>query len=151
MSSYVSFSHFGAKAAERQGKWWFSQRRHTRDGVLNPTAEHFFYHLKDDTDFSTLINILAGSAEFIPLLSGQKKGSKKDRKDRQNKVEELEKELEKRREELGVDDSPLMRKDSQVLTSTAVSRRARALLWAHLLRVDIEEADLKSGEELSLW
>jgi translocation protein SEC63 len=71
--------------------------------------------------------------------------SKKERKDRQAKVEELEKDLEKEKENLGIEESPLMRKESKVAVSTAAARRARALLWAHLLHFEVD-AEAKKGE-----
>jgi translocation protein SEC63 len=70
--------------------------------------------------------------------------SKKERKERQSKVEELEKELDGKKEEWGVEDNPIMRKESRVTVSSAACRRARALLWAHLLRVEVD-AEAKSG------
>jgi len=119
----------------------------TRDGILNTTAESFFHQLRDDTDFISLIAILASAAEISALLG--KKGSKKEKKERQSKVEELEKVIEARREELGVDENVMMKQENRVEVKTAPARRARALLWAHLLRMDLEDAEMKSGMYLS--
>ena len=130
-----------------QGRWWFSQRRMTRDGILNTTAESFFHQLRDDTDFISLIAILASAAEISALLG--KKGSKKEKKERQTKVEELEKVIEARREELGVDENVMMKQENRIEVKTAPARRARALLWAHLLRMDLEDAEMKSGTYLN--
>ncbi|WWD18086.1 hypothetical protein CI109_102534 [Kwoniella shandongensis] len=126
------------------GRWWFAQRRLTRDGILNPTAEIFFHQLREDTDFSSLIAILASALEIHAVLGGKKKVSKKERKERQSKVEELEKVLEERKQEIGIVESPLMRRESRVVLSSGVARRARALLWAHLLRVDLDDAEMRS-------
>lgn len=117
----------------------------TRDGILNTTAETFFHQLRDDTDFISLIAILASAAEIQALLGG-KKGSKKEKKERQSKVEELEKVIEARREELGVDENVMMKQENRVEVKTAPARRARALLWAHLLRMELEDAEMKSGK-----
>jgi len=83
--------------------------------------------------------------EFVPLLSGKKK-SKKERKERQAKVEELEKEFEVRRESWGGEDGVWMRKDSKVSIPGGAARRARALLWAHLLRINLVDKELKDGQ-----
>jgi len=115
----------------------------TRDGILNTTAESFFHQLRDDTDFISLIAILASATEIAAILG--KKGSKKEKKERQSKVEELEKVIEARREELGVDENVMMKQENRVEVKTAPVRRARALLWAHLLRMDLEDAEMKSG------
>ncbi|KAK4686374.1 translocation protein SEC63, partial [Tremellales sp. Uapishka_1] len=126
------------------GRWWFSQRRQTRDGILNATAEVFFHQLRDDTDYVSLIALLASALEFQAILSGKREVSKKERKERQGKVEELEKQLESRKEELGIEEGIRMHKDSRVVPTTAVARRARALIWSHLLRVDLEDVEMKS-------
>lgn len=110
----------------------------TRDGILNNTAEIFFHQLREDTDFTSLIALLASALEFNALLGSKKKAGKKERKERQAKLEELEKEVEQRRVELDIADSAVMRKESKVEVSTAVARRAKALLWAHLLRIKLD-------------
>ena len=117
----------------------------TRDGILNPTAEFFFHNLKDDTDFSTMITIFASAFEFVPILAGRRKGGKKERKERQGKIEELEKEIEAKKTEWELEDSVVMRKESKVGVTSAAARRARALLWTHLLRMDLEDEEMRQG------
>ncbi|WVW80319.1 hypothetical protein I302_102298 [Kwoniella bestiolae CBS 10118] len=127
------------------GRWWFAQRKLTRDGILNPTAEIFFHQLREDTDFFSLISLLASALEFSAVLGGSKKrGSKKERKERQSKIDELEKILDERKAEMGIEESPLMKKENKVNVTTAVAKRARALLWAHLLRIDLNDHHLES-------
>ena len=133
-----------------QGRWWFSQRRLTRDNILNPTAELFFHQLREDTDFLSLVTLLASALEFHAVLGGKRRGSKKVRKERQARIDELEKELETRREEWGVEESVVMRKESRVVVGNAVARRARALLWSHLLRVDLQDKELELGKWTSI-
>lgn len=116
----------------------------TRDGILNTTAEIFFHQLREDTDFISLIAILASATEIHALLS-KKRGSKKDKKERQAKVEELEKVVITRMEELGVEGDVMMKPEHRVEVKTAPGRRAKALLWAHLLRLDLQDAEFKSG------
>ncbi|KAK6907520.1 hypothetical protein I203_101515 [Kwoniella mangroviensis CBS 8507] len=127
------------------GRWWFAQRKLTRDGILNPTAEIFFHQLREDTDFFSLISLLASALEFTAVLGGSKKrGSKKERKERQSKIDELEKILDQRKIEMGIEENPLMKKENRVVVTTAVAKRARALLWAHLLRIDLNDHQLES-------
>ncbi|WWD05556.1 hypothetical protein V865_003636 [Kwoniella europaea PYCC6329] len=127
------------------GRWWFAQRKLTRDGILNPTAEIFFHQLREDTDFFSLISLLASALEFTAVLGGSKKrGSKKERKERQSKIDELEKILDQRKIEIGIEENPLMKKENRVVVTTAVAKRARALLWAHLLRIDLNDHQLES-------
>ncbi|OCF32886.1 translocation protein SEC63 [Kwoniella heveanensis BCC8398] len=128
------------------GRWWFAQRRLTRDGILNPTAEVFFHQLRDDTDFISLISLIASALEFTAVLGGKKRGSKKARKERQAKIDDLEKVLDARKAEVGVEESPIMKKESRVNVTSAVAKRARALLWAHLLRVDLNDPELEADK-----
>jgi len=118
----------------------------TRDNILNTTAELFFHQLREDTDFLSLVTLLASALEFQAILGGKKRGSKKQRKERQARIDDLEKELERKREEWGVEESVMMRKESRIGVGSAVAKRARALLWAHFLRVDLQDKELESGE-----
>ncbi|EIW72719.1 hypothetical protein TREMEDRAFT_26719 [Tremella mesenterica DSM 1558] len=131
------------------GRWWFSQRQLTRDGILNASAETFFLSLREDTDFFSLIALLASAVEFQALLAGKKAGSKKERKERQAKIETLEKAIEAKKEEWDVHQSPLARREGRVQVTSAAARRAQALLWTHLLRMDLSEPELRS-EMLSM-
>ncbi|RXK35529.1 hypothetical protein M231_07208 [Tremella mesenterica] len=126
------------------GRWWFSQRQLTRDGILNASAETFFLSLREDTDFFSLIALLASAVEFQALLAGKKAGSKKERKERQAKIETLEKAIEAKKEEWDVHQSPLARREGRVQVTSAAARRAQALLWTHLLRMDLGEPELRS-------
>lgn len=128
-----------------QGRWWFSQQRNTRDGILNTTAEIFFHQLREDTDFISLIAILASATE-LSLLLNKKKGGKKEKKERQSKIEELDKVVEARMEELGIEGNVMMKQEHRVEVKTVPGRRAKALLWAHLLRIKLEDQEMKSGE-----
>lgn len=127
------------------GRWWFNQRRMSRDGILNATAETFVRGLAEDIDFVSLVALLASAAEFQKVLAPKGKQGKKARKERQARIEELEKELDEKRSSLIIEEDPLIRKESRVVVTTAAARRARALLWAHLLRVDIAD-DLKAEQ-----
>lgn len=120
------------------GRWWFRQRALTRDGILNGTAEAFFHQVHEDSDVVNLLTVLSTAHEFRPVLEGKRGGSKKQRKERQQRIEELEKVIEEKREELLIEESPTIRVDSRATVNTAVARRARALLWAHLLRLELE-------------
>lgn len=129
----------------QKGRWWFFQRRLTRDGILNPTAEIFFHSLREDTDFISLVALLASAVEFTSILSGKKKLSKKEKKERQSRVEELERVVESKKVESGVEEGPRVSKDNKVVVASGVARRAQALIWSHLLRIEPEDSELKSG------
>jgi translocation protein SEC63 len=80
------------------------------------------------------------------LLAGKKRGSKKERKEEQGRVEELDKALEAERTELDIEDDPEMRAESKFGVQTAVAKRAKALLWAHMLRHDLKDQAMQKGE-----
>lgn len=128
----------------RQGRWWFTQRRLTRDNILNATAERFFHSLAEDTDFTNLIALLAGSLEVAAVVGGNKV-SKKTKKAKQSKVEELEAKINEIKEQNGIEEDPLMNVTSRVGVTSGADRRARALIWAHLLRIDLDDAEMRNG------
>jgi translocation protein SEC63 len=149
-SSYAPFSLFlRAKSWCNKGRWWFRQQRTTRDNILNTSAEYFFHNLRDDTDFLNLITILAGALEFQALLGlankdkNKIKPSKKERKEKSGRIEEIETLLDERREVLGLGESVIIRQENKV--GSEAQRRARVLIWAHLLRWEFDERELKDG------
>lgn len=79
-------------------------------------------------------------------MSGKKRGSKKERKERQSVVEDLEKELDAQRETVDMDEDPTMKAESRMGVHTAAAKRARVLLWAHMLRHDLGDKELVDGE-----
>lgn len=56
-------------------------------------------------------------------------------------MEELEKALDARREELALEESITIKPDSRIAVGSASQRKARVLIWAHLLRYKLEKAD----------
>ncbi|OXG30931.1 translocation protein SEC63 [Cryptococcus neoformans Ze90-1] len=127
------------------GRWWFTQRRLTRDNILNATAERFFHSLAEDTDFTNLIALLAGSLEVAAVVGGNKV-SKKTKKAKQSKVEELEAKINEIKEQNGIEEDPLMKVTSRVGVTSGADRRARALIWAHLLRIDLDDAEMRNDQ-----
>ena len=95
----------------------------------------------------SLINLLASAAEIQTLVSGKRrKLNKKAKKERQTALEELEKEVESTRSALGLAEDVSMRAESRITPRNASSRRASALLWAHLLRLQPKDVELHRGE-----
>lgn len=127
------------------GRWWFTQRRLTRDNILNATAERFFHSLAEDTDFTNLIALLAGSLEVAAVVGGNKV-SKKVKKAKQSKIEELEAKINEAKEQNGIEEDPLMKVTSRVGVTSGADRRARALIWAHLLRIDLEDSEMRNDQ-----
>lgn len=120
------------------GSWWFSQRSVTKDGIQNETAELFFKGVTEDATTPRLVGLLASSVEYRTMLGGAGH-SKKDRRSRVSQTEELEKRIRERSQQLGQGD---VLAQAQKTATTAPARRAQALLWSHLYRMDLGDADL---------
>ena len=54
--------------------------------------------------------------------------------------------LEAERAELDIDDDPEMRVENKFGVQTIAAKRAKALLWAHMLRHDLEDKEMQRGE-----
>lgn len=74
------------------------------------------------------------------------KASKKERKEKSGRIEEIETLLDGRREVLGLGESVLIRQENKVVVGSEAQRRARVLIWAHLLRWEFDERELKDGQ-----
>lgn len=97
-----------------------------------------------------MITILAGALEFQALLGLTKdkskdKTSKKERKEKSGRIEEIEALLDERREALGLRESVTIKPESKVVVGSAAQRRARVLIWGHLLRWEFDERELREG------
>lgn len=88
---------------------------------------------------------MAGSLEVAAVVGG-KKVSKKTKKAKQSKVEELEAKINEIKEQNGIEEDPLMKVTSRVGVTSGADRRARALIWAHLLRIDLDDAEMRNGQ-----
>lgn len=58
----------------------------------------------------------------------------------------MEKELDAKRDAVDMDEDPTMKAESRMGVHTAAARRARVLLWAHMLRHDLADPELAQGE-----
>ena len=118
------------------GNWWYGSRRYTKDGVLTSSAELFFRELKEETTFAQLVEILSASVEFSedapggPILRQRKEF---------DKLERIVKEYMKAHTEDRLE-GQLFKKPS--------AKRAAVLIYAHLLRVPIDDLNLLKGERV---
>lgn len=127
------------------GSWWYGSRRVTKDGALTTTADGFFKELKEDIDFETAVKILSGSSEFSP---NNPKGSiikslKKDElfKNLQVKVFESMK-----RHHI----STTFIEEALKSDKKAYAGKAALLLYAHLLRIPVQDSGLLRGKKSNL-
>lgn len=111
------------------GSWWYGIQRTSREGILIESANNLFREYKDDLDADGIITALSTAKEYKNLLKGDKTDSGLAKVE--SKIADVIPPREKAKlEEL--DDS--------------ARRKALALLWAYLGRVDLEDASLNKAK-----
>lgn len=118
------------------GKWWYGTQRYTKERVLVASAGNVFREYKDDITEGGIISALSSGEEFKELFKDAK-------------AEAGLAKLEKRVLTDGT--SFLSSQDRETLKQMDNShrRKALALLWAYLGRIDLDDATLDAGELFS--
>jgi translocation protein SEC63 len=119
------------------GKWWYGTQRTTKDGVLVASAGKLFGEYKEDIPEGGIVGALSVGEEYMEVLSGEKadKGSGKVEKKILEETEYAPKA------------GGLVLKDQEKLKAVddAQRRKALALLWAYLGRVELDDPALNDG------
>jgi translocation protein SEC63 len=122
------------------GRWWYGSQRYTKEKVLVASAGHIFRQYKEDLADGGIICALSSGEEYKEVLKDDKAESG---------LAKVEKMI------LSADESVplaggLTAKDQQALIRLEdVSRRkALALLWAYLGRVELNDRTLNDGKIL---
>ncbi|PWY88702.1 hypothetical protein BO94DRAFT_545790 [Aspergillus sclerotioniger CBS 115572] len=115
------------------GKWWYGSQRYTKERVLVASAGDIFREYREDITDGGIVNALSTGAEFKEMLQGPKTDAG---------LAKLEKKV------LAEDSSFLSPEDRNVIKSLDDSsrRKALALLWAYLGRIDLDDTTL-NGEK----
>lgn len=115
------------------GKWWYGSQRYTKERVLVASAGNIFREYKEDITDGGIVNALSSGDEFREML----KGSQADAG-----LAKLEKII------LADDASFISGQDREAIRQMDESsrRKALALLWAYLGRVDLDDATLNGGK-----
>jgi translocation protein SEC63 len=122
---------FGFALPALVGRWWFGNQRKTKDGVDAKTAAVFFTTLKEDWGPMEVAGVLSkGFAHELPKTTGYEKA-----------LGALEGVV---RSELG--DKWELLTESADIKNAEDERKAIILLYAHLLRLPIEDLTLRKGE-----
>lgn len=113
------------------GKWWYGSQRYTKERVLVASAGNIFREYKEDIADGGIVNALSSGDEFKEMLKGS------------NKADAGLAKLEKK---VLADDTFLSSQDRDAITQMDDSsrRKALALLWAYLNRVDLDDATLNA-------
>lgn len=114
------------------GRWWYGSQRYTKEGVLVASAGNIFKEYKDDIKDNGVISALSSGAEFQEMLKGHQA---------QAGLAKLEKKV------LSGDVSFLSPQDRETLKQMDdfSRRKALALLWAYVGRIDLDDATLNGG------
>lgn len=111
------------------GSWWYGIQRTSKEGVLIESANNLFREYKEDLDADGIVTALSTAKEYKDLLKGDKTDSGLAKLE--SKIANVIPPAEKAKlEEL--DDSK--------------RRKALALLWAYLGRVDLDDAALNKAK-----
>lgn len=108
------------------GKWWYGSQKYTREKVLNESAGNLVQEYKDGMDENAIIGALSSGAEYIDMFTGHKA---------ENGLSKIEKEVF----------DILKPKEKAFLNKLddSVRRKALALLWAYLGRVELGDSTLE--------
>ncbi|KAI9262035.1 Sec63 Brl domain-containing protein [Sporodiniella umbellata] len=105
-------------------RWWYRSRRLTKDRILNKTMGVFIKGLKEEDRFKHIVCTLAGAIEFKESADIRPKEQKILNAINGAITEEMDNRVSEKFDRL----------DEQV---PAYSRKARTLIYAYLLRIDI--------------
>ncbi|PGG97228.1 translocation protein SEC63 [Blastomyces parvus] len=113
------------------GKWWYGTQRYTKEKVLVASAGNIFREYKDDLVGGGIINALSSGEEYKQMLGAEKAESG---------LAKVEKKILDG-EDPAAPGAALSAKDRNVLADleNASRRKALALLWAYLGRVELDD------------
>lgn len=127
---------FGGALPALVGRWWFGSQRKTKDGITNRSAAFFFKSLKDNANMQEIVGTLGKAYRWDHPLH-MKHSARVD-----PALESLEKQI---REKAGDKWESVSALTGVEGAEDGVKRRALILLYAYLLRLPIEQSDLKTG------
>ena len=117
-----------------KGRWWFGNRQKTKDGVNAKSAAVFFKTLKEGSGMDAVVGTLGKAFQWE---------WPKPAKTAAADVGEIEAKIE---QNLGSQWQDLRKQTGYIGRDTLDSRRkALVLLYAHLLRIPVENTSLKKG------
>ncbi|KAG6813182.1 hypothetical protein H0H92_013302 [Tricholoma furcatifolium] len=122
---------FGGALPALVGRWWFGSRQKTKDGVNALSAAAFFKTLKEESTFEEVLGTFVKAFQWE--LAGQKSKPIAE-------LDALEKQVE---EKAGLKWSEV----KKVCGSDPLRRKGLVLLYAHLLRLDIQSSTLESEQK----
>ena len=114
------------------GKWWYGTQRMTKEGVLIASAGSLFKEYKEDITEGGVVGALSCGEEYKSFLSGNRADTGL------GKIETILTEGDKAAG-LAVDDRRTLENQE------GVRRKVLALLWAYLMRIQLDGSKLDDG------
>jgi translocation protein SEC63 len=122
------------------GKWWYGTQRLTKDKVLVASAGHLFQGYNEKITEGEIIHVLSKGEEFKELLKGDRAEAGESRVE--SKILAVG-EKEKLSGGLTEDDKSRLEE-----LDGGLRRKTLSLLWAYLLRQDLDDQKLNDGKAL---
>ncbi|KAK3944286.1 hypothetical protein QBC46DRAFT_374902 [Diplogelasinospora grovesii] len=129
---------FGVLLPYVVGSWWYGTLRRSKEGILMESANRLFKEFKENIDEGGVVSALSTGKEYEELLKGDKADAGLSK-------------VESRILATG-ETSPfaggLSLKDKEKLEDleSGPRRKALALLWAYLARIDLDDATLNKAK-----
>lgn len=122
------------------GKWWYGSQRYTKDKVLIPSAGNIFREYKPDLVGGGIVGALSSGEEFNQMLDGDKAHAGLATVENKILAET----------ETGDIVAGLTTRDRETLSQldNEKRRKALALLWAYLGRIDLDNPNLDNGKQM---
>ena len=118
------------------GRWWYGTQRMTKDKVLLASASSLFKEYDESITDGDIVNALSCGEEFKDVLSGSKVDAG---------LGKIEKNIVQGSMDSG--GAVLTSKDQTKLENyEGIRRKASALLWSYLGRINLDGATLDDGE-----
>lgn len=120
------------------GSWWYGTKRRSKEGVLMESSNNLFRQYEDNIDEGGIITALSTGKEFESILKGDKAESGLSKIESRITAEG----------EASPFASGLSVKDKEKLEDldNGVRRKALALLWAYLGRIELDDAALTKAK-----
>ncbi|KAJ4268793.1 secretory subunit [Fusarium torreyae] len=120
------------------GSWWYGTKRRSKEGVLMESANSLFRQYDDEIEEGGIITALSAGKEFEETLKGDKAESGLSKVESRITAES----------EAQTFASGMSAKDKEALEDldNGVRRKALALLWAYLGRVELDDPALTKAK-----
>lgn len=127
----IYFALFGVLLPYLVGSWWYGTLRRSKEGVLMESANRLFKEYQDNIDEGGVVAALSSGQEFGDLFKGDKADAG---------LSKIESKV------MASDELPPKEKKKLEDVESGPRRKALALLWAYLGRIELGDATLEKAK-----